>query len=116
MQLTHVARERRPGEVTELASEVRLVGVAMLGGQSRPGQPGSRLDGANDALEAHQSTKRLGPEADVITKGPLELPRAKPGELHEGIHAERSVRRSHGAHRRQHARVGQASRLREPRA
>ena len=77
MQLTDVAREGGSSELTELAGEVRLVGVAMPGSQSRPRRPRSRLDGANDALEAHQSAERFGPESDVVTKGPLELPRAE---------------------------------------
>src|SRR5690349_1153130 len=116
MQLTHVAREGRPGELTELASEMRLIGVTMLRRKSRPGRLHRGVDRADHTLEARQSTERLGPETSVVAKRPLELPRAKAGERHERIHPEWSIRQSQRAHGRQQAMVGEVPRPREPRA
>jgi len=78
--------EAAVGQRHEVASQVRLVGEAEFGSQSRtieltPAQLGKYM------LEANGATKLLGREADSVSKLPLELPPTERGELDQLCHA-----------------------------
>jgi len=78
--------------------------------QPRPKWCRRRFDGADDALESHQSAKRLGPDSHGVTKDALELSCAEPGQGDQGIDIQRSIRVDGRPDRRQHTSVGTAAR------
>src|SRR5690349_2162751 len=70
-------RRRPPGELGELAREVRLVGVAAVGGQAGERRAAEPPPGA---LEAQHPRRQLGRRADLLDEPARQVP-ARAAEL-----------------------------------